>query len=278
MKTMRTIIVAAVLAASCGEVQTAMMDGAGGTSGGAGSAGSMTGAAGTSGGPGGAAGSQPCYAPADLLSDFGSTAVLAEVDGRHGTWRTYNDHTVGGTQQPSESAALPIPTASDAGNPACSGGGSLHVKASGFSDWGSGFFVPLASTPSQQPHQPYNASRFSGVSFWARAAAPMRATRVEAWDPYTTSPSILSADQACVHSAGAVNNCSPYGATIGDGLIDTTWRRFEVHFADMKQDPLNPGQQSPGNVVDSSRLTTIVFRVGPGQNWEMWVDDVTMVR
>ena len=67
-------------------------------------------------------------------------------------------------------------------------------------------------------------------------------------------------------------NCSPYIVKFGYGYmgealtpvmedfpkfistqIDTTWRRFEFPFDDMRQDSTNPGRQSPGNHLLSRR-------------------------
>ena len=99
-------------------------------------------------------------------------------------------------------------------------------------------------------------------------------------------------------------NCSPYLVKfgygyVGDALtdvmedypkfinaqIDTTWKRFEILFADMKQDRTNPGSQSPGNTLAVSQVTGMAIQVNTDHStvpptptdYEIWVDDVSFV-
>ena len=46
-----------------------------------------------------------------------------------------------------------------------------------------------------------------------------------------------------------------------DTQIDSTWRRFEILFTDMKQDSTNPGRQSPGNTLAVSQITGMAIQV-----------------
>ena len=67
--------------------------------------------------------------------------------------------------------------------------------------------------------------------------------------------------------------------------IDTTWRRFEILFSDMKQDRTNPGRPSPGNMLAVSQITGMAIQVNTDHstvpptatNWELWLDDVSFV-
>ena len=101
-------------------------------------------------------------------------------------------------------------------------------------------------------------------------------------------------------------NCSPYLVKFGYGYmgealtpvmedypkfintqIDTTWRRFEILFADMKQDRTNPGKPVAGQQAGGRRRspawrsrstpTTAPTRRRP-TNWEMWLDDVSFIK
>src|SRR4029079_19344530 len=104
----------------------------------------------------------------------------------------------------------------------------------------------------------YDATRYRGVSFWAKATAPLRFVQVKFIDPYTDIMSPLPADQWCAYlTADDPNNCSPYLVKFGFGKaatdvadcpsyadykVDVAWKRFQVLFADTKQDKYNLGK------------------------------------
>ena len=72
--------------------------------------------------------------------------------------------------------------------------------------------------------------------------------------------------------------------------IDTTWKRFDVFFADTRQDQYNQGFHAAANLstsnLDVAHLTGIVIQVNatwvgttPSPNdFEIWVDDVNFIR
>jgi hypothetical protein len=249
-----------------------------------------------------------CPVMDDLISDFSNDNGVFPVDGRTGGWYTYADDSGFGTIDPAEGGGATPDL--DTGNPNCSGPGTLHVISSGFADWGSAMGVDFAPTVTldtgDRAKGTYDASKYRGIAFWARAAAPIPFVQVSVMDPYTTIPSILSADQACVYNASMpTKNCSPYLVKFGYGYmgealtpvmedfpkyigvqIDTTWRRFEILFTDMKQDRTNPGQMSPGNMLAVSQITGMAIQVNTDHstspptatNWELWLDDVSFIK
>ena len=95
-------------------------------------------------------------------------------------------------------------------------------------------------------------------------------------------------------------NCSPYLVKFGEqadagtgefakyanAQITTTWKRFEVLFADAKQDPTNPGFKPTPDKLDTTRLLGMAIQVNAdfstnpptANNFELWIDDVQFIR
>ena len=253
-------------------------------------------------------GGSVCPATDDLISDFTMDNGVYPVDGRQGGWYTYGDKSGQGTLMPREGGGA-SPNL-DTGNPTCSGAGSLHVTSMGFADWGSAMgvdFVPMVTTDAGfSAKGTYDASKYRGISFWARSASPIPFVQVAVMDPYTQDRTTLPADQACIYDATMPDkNCSPYLVKFGYGYmgealtpvmedypkfistqIDLDWKRFEILFSDMKQDRTNPGKQSPSNTLAVSQITGMSIQVNTDHsttppkptNWEMWLDDVSFIR
>jgi hypothetical protein len=249
-----------------------------------------------------------CPAMDDLISDFKMDNGVFPVDGRTGGWYTYGDRSGLGTLTPKEGGAAAPDL--DTGNPNCSGPGSLHVISMGFADWGSAMGVDIAPKVALEAggttKGTYDASKYKGIAFWARSTAPIPFVQVAVLDPYTSNPTILSADQTCIYDSSMPDkNCSPYLVKFGYGYmgealtpvmedyakfintqIDSTWRRFEILFSDLKQDRTNPGRPSPGNMLAVSQITAIAIQVNTDHSttpptptdWEMWLDDVSFIK
>ena len=258
-------------------------------------------------GGGDAAGSL-CPVTDDLISDFKMDNGVFPIDGRQGGWYTYGDKEGSGTIVPAEGGAA-IPDL-DTGNPNCSGPGSMHVVSMGFKDWGSAmavdFKAKLFTDAGAIAKGTYDASASKGIAFWARAAAPIPFVQVAVLDTYTIPESVLPAAEVCAYTPGVPEtNCSPYLVKFGYGYmgealtpvmedfpkfintqIGTTWQRFEILFADMKQDQTNLGRQAPGNTLAVSQITGMAIQVNPNHdtspptptNWELWLDDVSFVK
>ncbi len=249
--------------------------------------------------------------PDDLISDFAADNSIAAVDGRQGGWYTYGD-TLG---KFGDSHGYAI---DDMNGGPCSGAGSLHVKGTGFVDWGAATGVDFKPRSAGQDggmgaKMPYDASKYKGIAFWAKAAAPVDGLQVSFPDLYTDGfapphmmkdsfdPTNMCSDCTCVFLAGSWQNCSPYlvqfgrkgdgGAAVAftkymDMQIGTTWKRYEVAFADTRQDPGNPGYHTTDDKLDTSHLTAMAIQVNvnydvmpkAARDFEIWIDDVMFVR
>jgi hypothetical protein len=238
----------------------------------------------------------------DLIADFTSDGGLSLVDGRSGGFYVYGDANGAFDPPPADpDAGISYPIDTTTGNDHCSGPGSFHVKASGFSLWGAALAADFV--PKQGDFKgTYDASKYKGVSFWAKAAAPLNGVLVSFPDIYTShevDPAALAAldptlTQTCVYNAFATNNCSPYLVKFGDAQfskygtvqLNTTWQRFDVFFADTQQDKYNAGYHTVANQIDLQHLVGMAIQVNahydaagnPSANdFELWIDDVNFI-
>jgi hypothetical protein len=175
------------------------------------------------------------------------------------------------------------------------------MKASGFSGWGAAVgvdFVPKSGGFKGT----FDASKYKGVSFWAKAAAPVTGMLVSFPDIYSdggADPATLAVldptiIQACVYNPAASNNCSPYLVKFGDPQfplyqavqVGTEWKRIDVMFADTRQDKYNAGYKTAADVIDLKHLTGMAIQVNAKydatgtaspNDFELWVDDIYFI-
>jgi len=144
----------------------------------------------------------------------------------------------------------------------------------------------------------YNASKYKGVSFWAKAGAALTGVQVSFKDIYTDdkgNPNALDPNIfPCAYITGATNNCSPYLVKFADPAkfpnyadyqIDTDWKQFDIYFADTQQDQYNPGFHTDADKVDLEHLTGMAIQVNAdfsggspvANDFELWIDDVKFI-
>jgi hypothetical protein len=239
----------------------------------------------------------------DLISDFLIDNGIFPADGRQGGWYVYGD--TNGTFDPPkvDNAAYPIDMTT--GNPNCSGPGSLRLKAAGFIGFGAAMgtdFKPRAPADGGAlgPKGTYDASKYRGVAFWAKSAAPMKLVQVKFPDVNTDTEAPLHENPICILNPASAMNCSPYLVKLGESAdagtgdfakyataqINTTWKRFEILFADTKQDSTNPGFKPTPDKLDTTRLLGMAIQVNAdfstmpptANNFELWIDDIQFIR
>jgi hypothetical protein len=290
----------------CGSGSSTNTGTTGGSQGGSngGSGGSTSGSTGGTTGTGGSSSTASvvkCIDIADdLIADFKTDNGLNPVDGREGGFYVYGDGSIKGEFDPPLVSGEAYPIDTKTGNDKCSGPGSFRVKATGWGVWGSAMgvdFMPKDGTFKGN----YDASKYKGVSFWAKATAPLTRVQVSFPDIYTDGAGNLSALDSslspCVYSAGATN-CSPYLVKFGDSQfpkyqdyqIDTTWKRFDVLFADTRQDQYNRGSHAAATPdetnIDVKHLTAMAIQVNAKfsassvdpNDYEIWVDDIYFIK
>jgi len=232
---------------------------------------------------------------AEVIADFQDDSKLNPVDGRRGSFYVYGDSK--GHFEPAKVETTAYPIDQDNGNDQCSGAGSFHTKAVGFAEWGAAISTDFM-TKSGAVKATYDASEYKGISFWAKAGAPLTGVKVSFPDIYTDAgadPGSLNPALApCLFQSGSKFNCSPYLVKFGDtdfppyktSKIDTTWRRFDILFADTQQDFFNPGFHTAENRLDTKHLTSMAIQISAlyvddsvmPNDFEIWIDDVAFIK
>jgi len=266
------------------------------------------------GGEGGLLASCPQNAPNDLISDFEFDNSIKAVDGRQGGWYTYGDDL--GTFAYGGGTGYEV--AAEQGNPSCSPHGALHIKGTGFGQWGAATGVDWKPRPPDGDggyvdKMTYDASAYRGVAFWAKASDILDGVQVSFPDLYTDNaapPHEMPADPdsgatctdcKCIYTPGSDYNCSPFLVQFGlkgDGAVatlfsgymsvqlNTSWQRIQVLFVDARQDPGNGGYKPPSRKLTVDKLTAMAIQVNAdystGQakprDFEIWIDDVSFIK
>jgi hypothetical protein len=223
--------------------------GAGAGSGGAGGAGGAGGSsAGGSGGAAGSAGSGPVCTPtkgaasAVLIDDFSDhDNLLAPVGGRTGSWYAFSDGTCTQLSPPYDSTGMPVPI-STVGRVGASDG-SINTTATGCSIFGVGVGFSLLASGSC----PYDASSYSGLSYWAKGTGTVEV------QIHTSIPEIVTGD-AFFDAPG--------------GTLTDAWAQFSVPFTSLQSDTGN-------TVFDPKTVLSISFILSTTQGpVSLTLDDI----
>jgi hypothetical protein len=208
-----------------------------------------TGTAPTTGSSGGgtkacSAGTRPAAdGPIDDFEDGDSQ--LSKSSDRDGYWFTSHDPS-GSTIEPN-----PLKMADEGA------GGSqkaLHVtgKTAGGEAWGVLLGANFLGTGL------YDAAKFAGISFKAKVVGnSTKKVRFKVGDVNT-------------HPNGGV--CKSCWNHFGKDLtLGSDWAEYKVSFAEMKQEP-GWGDRRPA--VTPSQLVSFNWSIGPGQGFDLWIDDI----
>jgi hypothetical protein len=237
-----------------GESGVGSSDTGGTSSGSAGSAGAPT--SGTTGSAGGGAGGGPVTAPGDLLDGFeDEDLTLEQSGGRGGVWYLFDDGTAGSV------GPSPLVTSKVVDAPAALGLFGLHITASGFSGYGSGLGVDFKAGK-----KAYDASKYSGVRFWARVGEGKNTRhRLQLVDATTDklggkcNPSL---------DAPEGEKCDDH---FGKNLVLTTdWTLYVVPFSDLSQ----IGWGLPGASLDKATLYGLQLTAKPKLDVDLWLDQI----
>jgi hypothetical protein len=236
--------------------------GAGEEAGGAASTGGSSGDA-TSGSGGttsaagsGGAGSGPVTQPGDLLDGFeDQDLVLEQSAGRGGVWYLFDDGSVG--------ASGPTPFASSklSSAPAELGLYAMHVTATGFTGWGSGLGVDFRAGK-----KPYDASKLSGLRFWARVG-----------EGKNTRHRLQLVDGTSDALGGKCNPAStaPEGEKCDDHFgknltFTSSWALYTLSFAELSQ----IGWGNPAAALDKTTLYGLQVTAKAKLDVDLWLDQI----
>ncbi|MGC4086912.1 MAG: carbohydrate binding domain-containing protein [Polyangiaceae bacterium] len=193
----------------------------------------------------------PAANPDGLVDDFeDGNSQAAVIDNRDGYWWTHHD--------PNGSTINPEKFAPEDGGFNGSGK-ALHVQgktSSAQGAYGSSIGLNLSNNGL------YDASKYAGISFKAKVgAAGTKNVRFKIGD---------------VNTHGQLGQCKSCWNHFGKDLeLSTEWKEYRVMFAEAEQGK-GWGDPRPKNVTPS-QLASIDFTVGPGLNFDLWVDDVQLL-
>jgi Glycosyl hydrolase family 45 len=254
-------------AAGSGSAGTSGGAGTSGSAGTTGSAGSVSPTAGTTGSAGvtgsagagasgsaGTTGAGGIVASSEMIDnmDDGDRLIIV-ASGRQGPWHTFSEPAGGNLQPPVGNGFLPM-----------SGGANntshaVRVTGSGYQFGGVGFDLNNAnSTPEHMSSQPYNASAFTGMTFWAKGSGTLRIEFPQR--------SFVPTDRggSCTGSCWNV-----YGATTP--TLTGSWQQITISWSGMQREQ---GGTSPA--FNPAELMGVAFKAGA--SFDFWIDEVAFTR
>jgi hypothetical protein len=188
----------------------------------------------------------------DLIDDLNDgNRFILNNSGRVGSWTDSHDSTPTGAMYP-DPVNLFTPT--DTGD-SCRKY-AVYVKGSGFSDWGASFWFGLGS--------PYNASKYTGITFWARTDAGSSGVVRVSFPDKDTYP---DGGICKTNVTGATQCYDHYGARV---TLTPDWKKQTLSFKDLSQD----GWGLQGAAFDPSTLFQVLFQIPVNATFGIWVDDV----
>jgi len=203
-----------------------------------------------------------CNAPTTLIDGMtGMNGAISANCGRVGFWYTYDDGTSGGTLTPAP--MMPFPYTMITGTPPTTTTMAAMMSGMGFTTYGAGMGFDLNDPGGTATKAPYNASMYSGITFWVMGSASGTGmVRFNVPDKYT-DPS------GGICSGSAANQCNDHHGHVL--TLTSTWTQVTYTWAELTQ-------QGYGYVeanIDTSALVGIQFQVGnPTGTFQVWVTDV----
>ncbi|MFZ5891633.1 MAG: hypothetical protein ACOY0T_11320 [Myxococcota bacterium] len=187
----------------------------------------------------------------DMIDDLedGNLFILA-LNGRTGNWFSYGDGTGSSLIEP-----FPLPA------PRAGSTTALHYAGSGFMTWGSGIGFDFNNTGgSQNTKNPWDASAYNGITFWAKATT-------------TTSVNVQLPDRNTQARGGICTTCDHHWQTLVS--IGTEWKRYTVRFADLQ---LEPGTVPTPTAFDKTGIIMLQIFMSKGKTFDLLVDDVALIK
>jgi endoglucanase len=137
----------------------------------------------------------------------------------------------------------------------------LHITASGFSGYGSGLGADFKAGK-----KPYDASKYSGVRFWARVGEGKNTRhRLQLVDATTDK---LGGKCNPAADAAEGEKCDDH---FGKNLVLTTsWTLYSVPFAELSQ----IGWGLAGDALDKATLYGLQLTAKPKLNVDLWLDQI----
>jgi hypothetical protein len=203
-------------------------------------------------------GGPACSATNVLVDMEANDGRVCATSGRAGGTFFFNDGT--GEQWP---AADPLGVDHFSPLPACrdKSAVALHTKGTPFTSWGAGVVIKFADAG-------WDASAFTGISFWAMSATRTRVTFAIA----TTETQDVAFGGDCVPKDGL--QCSDHFATAR--TINQSWTAYTVTFAELRQRGF--GVPAPSATINPRTMMELNITFPTGQPFDVWIDDVVFIQ
>jgi hypothetical protein len=214
------------------------------------------GTAGSVGNGGGTAGSSGGSTGPNLVDGFeDDDLTLEQVDGRGGVWYLVGDGTVG-TVGPT-----PLVCSPNSGAPAALGAYAMHITATGFTGSGSILGADLRNLKAV-----YDASRFTGIRFWAKVGVGKNTKhRVQIADATTDKAGGKCNPAAAAVAAEKCDDHFGFAAT-----FTTSWTQYSITFKEMTQ----LGWGKVGTALDKGAVYGLQFTAKPKLDVDLWLDQI----
>jgi hypothetical protein len=222
----------------------------------------------------------------DTISDFESgSGAVRPSGGRNGAWYAYNDQSATCVEDPAQGTANAPATMLEAAR--CGSTSAFRMQGMACSTWGAGMGTDLAAPPPPDGgsdggagaagtarKNTYDLSAFRAISFWGRVGAgSIGAVRFKL--PMLIDTKIADGG-LCQLSETGTDKCSDdWGRAL---TFTTTWRLFSVPLADDPTSGLATEGWGKKFPLDLTNVTAIQLQVGAGTTFDVWIDDVNLVR
>lgn len=254
--------------ASAGEAPESPRAGQGGTSSAGNGAGGAPDPETATGGAGGESLEPPTL---DLIDDMeDGDAFVVSSDGRNGHWDVSNDGTLDATQRPAPASFVMVELS--AGERP---GSELaaYTQGAGFKDWGAFMTVSMRTWPKYEETPVYDASRYAGVAFYAKAGSDSDLTlRVRFIGAQTDARG-----GQCTPGGSVETAC--YDHFYADVKLSHSWQRYELPFAEFRQ--AGVGKSFPTIDLASMYALELFFpgrKTASGNAFELWLDELAFVQ
>jgi hypothetical protein len=212
------------------------------------------------GGVGGTVGGTTCPGLApneELIDDMNDgDRFIPQVNGRAGAWKDGGDATSSSTMFPNPAGPFTMTNTGDACRKF-----AAYVYGGPFVDGSPLFYFGIGG--------PYDASKYDGISFWAKIDSGSSAGLRVAFPDKDTQP-----DGGLCQLSGGANQCyDHYGYRIPAPGLTTQWAKYTVFFNSLTTD----GWGRAGAGFDRSTIYEVQFQLPGNATFGVWVDDVALV-
>jgi hypothetical protein len=188
----------------------------------------------------------------ELIDDMNDmNRFIPSIQGRSGAWSSSHDGSPGVMMFPDPAANFEMSNTGDACHQY-----AVYVKGNGAVLGGSSVRFGLGS--------PYNASRYDGISFWAKSDSGTNQVVHVAFPDKDTipdgglcQPSVSSGPTACWDHFG-------YRVT-----LTTTWTKYNIRWSQLAQDGW-----AKKDGFDVTSIYQVIFQIPVGANYAFWIDEV----